>query len=53
MALKERQYIINNDVLFGSSENQTVCVGNALFSKKSMDINFIEPQVKFITNGEK
>lgn len=51
-ALKERQYIINNDVLLGFSKNQTLCVANIQFSEKSMDINFAEPQVKFRTSGE-
>ena len=51
-AIKERQYIINNDILFGFSENQTLCVVNAHFSEKSMDINFAGPQVKFVTGGE-
>lgn len=55
-ALKERQYRINNDVLFGVfffSENQTLCVMTTHFSEKSIDINFIEPQAKFITSEEK
>lgn len=53
-ALKERQYITNKDVLFVCfSENQTLCVVAAHFSEKSMDINFTEPQAKFVTSGEK
>lgn len=52
-ALKERQYIINNDVQFGFSKNQTLYVVSEQFSEKSMDINCTEPQVKFIRSGEK
>lgn len=52
-ALKERQCIINNDVPFGFPKNQPLCVANAQFSEKSMDINFAEPQVKFIISREK
>lgn len=52
-APKGRQYVINNDVLFGFSKNQTLYVANVQLSQKSMDINFAEPQVKFIISREK